>query len=189
MKRLGLSPALLVSVAALVIALGGTSYAAGVFGSKQATALFKRLAKTAHVAYAANAGNASHAKSASTVDMLKKIDFRANSNTSVTVLLDTGKLKLTAACDGTGHLDLEATTRVDHAVLMSYGDGADTRMNDFLTTTPLKLNLSASPFSEERTVVYTETGGETVQVSYLESDNSPFGGSVKCLVSGFATIK
>jgi uncharacterized protein (UPF0333 family) len=189
MKRLGLSPALLVSIAALVIALGGTSYAAGVFGSKQATALFKRLAKTAHVAYATNAGNANHSKAASTVDMIKKIDFRANANTTVTVLLNTGKFKLTAACDGAGHLDLEAMTQVDHAVLMSYGNGGDTRLNDFLITGPQKLNATASPYNEERTVVYTEPGGQTVQVSYLESDSTPFGGSVKCVVSGFATIK
>lgn len=189
MKRLGLSPALLVSVAALVIALGGTSYAAGVFGSRQATALFKRLAKTAHVAYATNAGNANHAKAASTVDMIKKVDFRANANTTVTVLLNTGKFELTAACDGAGHLDLEAITQVDHAVLLSYGTGTDTSVNDFLITAPRKINASASPASEERTLVYTEPGGQTVQVSYLESDNTPLGGSVKCLVSGFATIK
>ena len=66
-----------------------------------------------------------------------KLDFRAAASTPVTMLFDSGKLQITASCDGTGALDLIATTTVDHATVHSYGNGDNGNNfnnDDFLIT-------------------------------------------------------
>src|SRR5207245_1858369 len=60
-----------------------------------------------------------------------KLDFRAAASTPSTMLFDSGKLQITASCDGTGALSLIATTTVDHATVYSYGNGADFISDDF----------------------------------------------------------
>src|SRR5438132_1304063 len=84
-----------------------------------------------------------------------KIDFRAAANTPSTTILDSGKLQVTASCDGTGTLSVTATTAVDNATLHSYGNLIDFTSNDFDAATPIDI----TPFNngdEERTFVYSE---------------------------------
>jgi hypothetical protein len=132
----------------------------------------------------------------------QKIDFRAHAGTGETRILDTGKLVLTASCDGGGHLQILAVTRVDHADIESLGNGGDTQLDDFsIGDSPRNLGPTQG---EHRSVIYTEPGGQTVSVEYLASaenyptpgpgdpnpdHGSPLGGSVDCLVSGFAIVQ
>src|SRR3954471_3367379 len=122
----------------------------------------------------------------------RKIDFRAKSGTGETDLLNTGKFQLSASCDGSGHLRILAATKVDHAAIEGLGNGGDVQDDDFsIADSPVNLGLTQG---ENRGVVYTEPGGQTVDLHYLASDSnvghgSPLGGSVNCLVSGFAIVQ
>ena len=118
-----------------------------------------------------------------------KIDFRAAANTPSTTILDSGKLQVTASCDGTGTLSVTATTAVDNATLHSYGNLIDFTSNDFDAATPIDI----TPFNngdEERTFVYSEPGGQIVVIVYqAASQDAPLGGTVACLVSGVAFVQ
>ncbi len=113
------------------------------------------------------------------------IDFRAGANTPSTTIFDSGKLQITASCDGGGTLSVIATTSVDHAVLRSYGNGSASSSDDFVIATPLTITPTQS---EERDFVYTEPSGQIVIVQWAASNSSPLGGSVPCLVSGLAFV-
>jgi hypothetical protein len=123
----------------------------------------------------------------------QKIDFRAQSGTGETTLLDTGKLVVTASCDGGGHVRVLATTKVDHAAIESLGNGGDTQIDDFMISgSPRNLGPTQG---EIRTVIYTEPGGQTAELRYLATDDNvdhsgpPLGGAVDCLVTGFAVVQ
>jgi len=110
------------------------------------------------------------------------------------MLFDSGKLQITAACDGTGALSLIATTTVDHATVYSYGNADDVNKisDDFLIAEPIditpSLSGSTANIEESRSFVYTEPGGQVVTIEYqaASGDTSPLGGTVACLVSGIA---
>jgi len=108
------------------------------------------------------------------------------------MLFDSGKLQITASCDGTGALSLIATTTVDHATVYSYGNGADFISDDFVIATPMDITPSCGPDclidEESRSFVYTEPGGQVVTIEYqaVRATASPLGGTVACLVSGIA---
>ena len=118
-----------------------------------------------------------------------KIDFRAAANTPSTTLLDSGKLQVTASCDGTGTLSVTATTAVDNATLHSYGNLLDFSSNDFDAATPIDIT-PLNNGDEERTFVYSEPGGQIVVIVYqAASQDVPLGGTVACLVSGVAFVQ
>ena len=123
----------------------------------------------------------------------QKVDFRAKAGTGETTLLDTGKLVLSASCDGGGHVRVLATTKVDNAAIETFGNGGDVQNDDF-TIGGSPVNLGPTQ-GEHRSVIYTEPGGQTVQVEYLATDKNishngaPLGGAVDCLVSGFAIVQ
>ena len=217
-------------VTALIVALvvGGTTAVAAptavtsVVKFAKRAAFAKKAARATRARYARHAGKARHAtlalsaKVANNSTLLgghpasdfargpsnQKIDFRAQAGTGETTLLDTGRLTLSASCDGGGNLRILATTKVDHADIEGLGNGGDIQDDDF--------NISESPVSlgptqgETRRVIYTEPGGQTVQVNYLASASNypapgagdpnpdhgkPLGGSVACLVTGFALVQ
>jgi hypothetical protein len=120
-----------------------------------------------------------------------KIDFRVKAGTGETDLLNTGKFELSASCDGAGHLRVLAATKVDHAAIEGFGNGGDVQDDDFqIADSPVNLGPTQG---EHRNVSYTEPGGQTVDLSYIASDvnvghGAPLGGSVDCLVSGFAIV-
>jgi len=102
------------------------------------------------------------------------------------MLFDSGKLRITASCDGTGALNLIATTTVDHATVHSYGNGDNFINDDFLIAEPM--DITPTFVEESRSFVYTEPGGQVVTIEYqaASGDTSPLGGTVACLVSGIA---
>ena len=86
---------------------------------------------------------------------------------------------------------LTATTSVDNATLQSFGNGLDNSQNNFDIATPLTIddgNNTPAYIDEERTLVYTEPGGQIVALSYLIAQDMPLGGTVACLVSGLAVV-
>src|SRR5207244_7936826 len=111
-----------------------------------------------------------------------KLDFRAAASTPSTMLFDSGKLQITASCDGTGALDLIATTTVDHATVYSYGNGDVDFINaDFLIAEPMDITPSTGGSTanteESRSFVYTEPGGQVVTIEYQAASGatSPLG--------------
>ena len=103
----------------------------------------------------------------------------------MTMLFDSGKLRITASCDDMSALSLVATTTVDHATVHSFGNSADIFVNDdFLIAEPMDITFTGS--NESRSVVYAEPGGQVVTIVYQAASGSPLGGTVACLVSGTA---
>jgi len=115
-----------------------------------------------------------------------KFDFRAAADTAPTVIFDSGKLQLAAACSAAGVVTLTAATSVDNATLQSFGNMIDSAQNNFDSATPLTID---NDVNEERTIVYTEPGGQIVVLPYLVAENMPLGGTVACLVSGLAFVQ
>jgi hypothetical protein len=125
--------------------------------------------------------------------MIQKINFQAAAGTTTTTIFNSGGLQLQAACSSASPpvLTLTATTTVNNAEFQSLGSADGTIGRDaWATSSPVALHVT-TPGSQERTLVYTSPIGTTVDVSYVSSDNTPFGGSssVKCLVNGFATTQ
>lgn len=186
--------------------------------AKRAT-FAKRAGKATRAKYATKAGKAKRAtlalsaKVANNSALLgghpaseyvrqQKLDFRAQSGTGETTLLDTGKFVLSASCDGTGLLRVLGSTKVDHADIESLGNGGDIQIDDF--------NISASPQNlgptqgETRNIIYTERGGQVVEIHYLASASNyppkqnasdpdpshgaPLGGAYSCVLTGFASV-
>lgn len=220
------SPVFTAVVVALVV--GATTAAAAptavtsvVKFAKRAT-FAKKAARATRAKYATRAGKARRATLALSANVAnnatllggqpasayargpsnQEIDFRAQAGTGETTLLDTGKLLLSASCDGTGKLRILASTKVDHADIEGLGNGGDIQDDDF--------NIGESPVSlgptqgETRRVMYTEPGGQTVELNFLASASNypppgsgdpnpdhgkPLGGSVACLVTGFAIVQ
>src|SRR5207244_2303416 len=113
-----------------------------------------------------------------------KLDFRAAASVPSTMLFDSGKLQITASCDGTGALSLVATTTVDHATFHSFGNSQDFNNDNFLIAEPMDITPVGN---ESRSFVYTEPGGQVVTIEYQGvSVSGLLGGTVACLVSGTA---
>ena len=130
---------------------------------------------------ATNAGSAANAAKVGGV-AVGKIDFRAPASTSATTIFDSGKLKLAASCSAAGALTLTASTSVDHAQIDAWGTNTDFTSQDFLIAGPHDFANQ----NEQRDLVYTEPGGQTVQVSYLAQGGQTAQGTTKCTVTGFA---
>jgi len=172
------------------------------YATRSGTARRSVLATSAGVANNSNLLQGHPASDFARGPSTQKIDFRAKAGTGETTLLDTGKLLLTASCDAGGHVRVLATTRVDHADIESFGNGGDTQLDDFsIGDSPRNLGPTQGEF---RSVMYTEPGGQTVEVRYLASaqnypppgpndpnpdHGAPLGGAVDCLVSGFAVVQ
>jgi hypothetical protein len=134
-------------------------------------------------ANATNATNATHAGSAAALDNLKKLSWRVPANTAAQqIYVSPGnKLTVTATCGAANAVTLTFTTGVDHAAIQSYGNSADLRVDDFVAATPQSLTNAR----EERTLVYTEPGGQTVNLTYVV-DNATNMPGVGCLLNGSA---
>jgi hypothetical protein len=137
---------------------------------------------------AVNAQNAAQAQLASTLSNLEKINWRVPANTPNQKIYGSpgNKLTVSAAC-GSGGSTLTLKTGVDHAVIQSIGTGGfatggtDLQVDDFMVSGPQTLSNG----SEQRTLVYTEPGGQTVILTYA-IDNSPGMPGVGCLLNGSA---
>lgn len=172
------------------------------YATKAGVAKRAVLAKSAGVANNSNLLQGHPASDFARGPSIQKIDFRAKAGTGETTLLDTGKLLLTASCDSGGHVRVLASTRVDHADIETLGNGGDTQIDDFtIAGSPRNLGPTQGEF---RNVMYSEPGGQTVEVRYLASAQNypppgptdpnpdhgePLGGAVDCLVTGFAVVQ
>jgi hypothetical protein len=209
------TPAGVVAFVALLLALGGTAYAGSTLaknsvGTKQlkkgavtnvklangavGTAKIKNGSVTKskintsgltvpNATTAGTASSATHATSAATLDNLTNLNWRVADNTAAQTIYTSpgGKLTVTAACSSTAAITLTLTTSVNNAVLDSYGTQTDQNVADFTTGTPVTFTNTA----EERTIVYTEPGGQTVTLIYAVNNGSSISGA-NCLLDGTA---
>jgi len=118
---------------------------------------------------------ANSATTAGALSSQRKISYTAATSTGGQTIYDSGKLKLTATC-GAAAITVTAATSVSNATLSSHGGGTpDTNDSGFDTgETP---TLSAD--TEQRTVVYSEPGGQIVVVQY-----GAFESATGCVVKG-----
>jgi hypothetical protein len=195
---------MIVAIVALSLTLGGSAVAAtlisgsrlknrSVSGAKiKRNGLGGNEIKESRLGKVPRATRADSSKSADSAKALvgrTKISYRAPVNTPARKIYDSGKLRLTAACDAAGKLTLTANTSSDHAIIESYGYGSDDlRDSDFLTTETVNaFSVSgAGPRSEERDVSYTEPGGQAVNLQYVAAHQLTAFGSFACVISGFA---
>ena len=124
---------------------------------------------------------ANTAASAGSLSSQQKIGYQAGAGTGAQTIYDSGKLKLTASCSAAPQPTVTASTTVASATLHSTGGVAGA--ND---TSPFSADvILTNGTSEERTVVYTEPGGQVVVVHYAAVGGNPYG-AAGCIVKGLA---
>jgi hypothetical protein len=124
---------------------------------------------------------ASVANSATSLSSQAKISSQQPPSTGAQTIYDSGKLKLTASCGGAAQPTVTASTTVANATLHSSG-GAGVA-ND---TSPFSVDVQlTAASSEQRSVVYSEPGGQVVTVSYAAVGGAPYG-APGCVVKGLA---
>jgi type II secretory pathway pseudopilin PulG len=186
--------------------------------AKRAT-FAKRAGKATRAKYATTAGKAKRATLALSAQVANNsaglgghpasdyqrnqhIDFRAQAGTGETTLYSAGTFTLTASCNSSGLLRILASTSVDHSDIESHGDGGDVQIDDFgIADSPHNMGPTQG---EYRDIMYTNQAGQVVYIHYLASSEnypppgsgdpnpdhgSPLGGSVACLVTGFAQVQ
>ena len=125
--------------------------------------------------------SANTANSAGSLSSQQKIGYQAGASTGAQTIYDSGKLKLTASCSGAPQPTVTASTTVANATLHSTG-GAGVANN----TSPFTADvILTSGTSEERTVVYSEPGGQVVVVHYAAVGGNTYG-VAGCIVKGLA---
>ena len=124
---------------------------------------------------------ANTAASAGSLSSQQKIGYQAGAGTGAQTIYDSGKLKLTASCSAAPQPTVTASTTVPNATLHSTGGTGGA--ND---TSPFSADvILTNGTSEERTVVYTEPGGQVVVVHYAAVGGNPYG-AAGCIVKGLA---
>jgi hypothetical protein len=207
------SPALIVAIFALVVAMGGAAYATVVINGRSIAAhsiagrklidntLTGRQINEARLATVPRAANA-NAVGGITV---RKVFYAPRTNsTTPTTILHVGGLVLTATC-GHGDLDVVMTSTVDHAHLASEmynsaggGNPDGLHHSDFGPNSASHLeSLGDGNAWGETSFTYTRANGIVVngQLSFDSSDlnviqpgdGDIFDQTAKCLVSGIVT--
>jgi hypothetical protein len=110
-----------------------------------------------------------------------KISARQGPSTGAQTVYDSGTLKLTASCGPAAQPTVTASTSVANATLHSTGGAGGA--NDTAPFTADVVLTAAT--SEQRTVVYSEPGGQVVTVSYAAVGGAPYG-TPGCVVKGLA---
>lgn len=131
------------------------------------------------------ANNSTRVDTAGALDGLAKFNARQPATTAETDVFNTGKLRVTSACDGAGALTVRAYTSVDDASIAAYGNSSDTNEDDFdIADNPLTISAS----DEERDLVYAEPGGQVVSVQFISAEQTGLAGG-GCLFAGFYLAK
>jgi len=102
------SPALVISMLALALVLGGTAVAATVgthADAKADTTLVKKLAPKLSVKHAKTADNATKAGG----QTVRKIQWKAAPNTAPQTIFSAGGLTITGSCDAISNISVDAT--------------------------------------------------------------------------------
>src|SRR4051794_27108432 len=124
---------------------------------------------------------ANTATSAGSLSSQGKISYQAGASTGLQTIYDSGKLKLAASCGPAAQPTVTASTAVANATLHSTGGAGGS--ND---TSPFTADVAlTTATSEQRSVVYTEPGGQVVTVSYAAVGGAPYG-APGCIVKGLA---
>jgi hypothetical protein len=216
LRKLRPSPALVVAILGLIVAVGGTAYAASTINGSTITdrsipgrkMITNTLTGTEiNESSLATVPLATQAVNASTVGTLtvRKVLYAPTTNsTTPTTILHLGGLVLTATC-ANGDLEVVMTSTVDHAHLSSEmwnsaGDGSADGLHhsDFGPNSASHLeSLGDGNAWGETSFTYTRANGTIVngQLSFDSSDLNPthpgdgniFNHAAKCLVSGFVT--
>ena len=125
--------------------------------------------------------NAKVADSAGSLSSQAKIAYQQGASTAAQTIYDSGKLKLTASCGPTARPTVTASTAVANATLHSTGgSGGANDTSPFTADVPL-----TAATSEQRSVVYSEPGGQVVTVTYAAVGGAPYG-TPGCVVKGLA---
>jgi hypothetical protein len=125
--------------------------------------------------------SATTATTAGSLSSQQKIVYQAGASTGAQTIYDAGTLKLTASCSAAPQPTVTASTTVPNATLHSTGGTGGAS-----DTSPFTANvILTSGSSEERTVVYSEPGGQVVVVHYAAVGGNPYGGA-GCIVKGLA---
>jgi hypothetical protein len=120
------------------------------------------------------------ANSAGALSSQQKISYKASPGSAAQPIYDSGKLKLSASC-GPAQATVTASTTVPNATLHSTGGAGGA--ND---TSPFTADVVlTAATSEQRSVVYSEPGGQVVTVNYAAVGGAPYG-TPGCVVKGLA---
>jgi hypothetical protein len=124
---------------------------------------------------------ASVATSATSLSSQAKISSQQAPSTGAQTIYDSGNFKLTASCGGAAQPTVTASTTVANATLHSTGGAGGA--ND---TSPFTVDVQlTAATSEQRSVVYSEPGGQVVTVTYAAVGGAPYG-APGCVVKGLA---
>jgi hypothetical protein len=124
---------------------------------------------------------AAAAISAGSLSSQAKISSRQAPGAGAQAIYDSGMLKLTASCGPAAQPTVTASTTVPNATLHSTGGAGGA--NDISPFTADVVLTAAT--SEQRSVVYSEPGGQVVTLSYAAVGGAPYG-TPGCVVKGLA---
>lgn len=122
------------------------------------------------------------ANSATSLSSQAKISSQQPPSTGAQTIYDSGNFKLTASCGGAAQPTVTASTTVVNATLHSTGGAGGGANNTSPFTVDVQLTAATS---EQRSVVYSEPGGQVVTVSYAAVGGAPYG-APGCVVKGLA---
>lgn len=202
--RLRPSPALIVASLALVVALGGTAYAVTAINGSSLVDHSVKGRKMVNDTLTgiqikeSGLGRVPRAGDAGTVGgvTVRKVFYAPTSATgTATKLFSLGRLTIKGACVSNGTVEIRATTAFTHAhltsVMWNSGSGSGhadgLHVMDFSAQTE---DLTDQNDWGETTFTYTRSNGVVVsgELSFESSDligGTIFGGTRKCLISGF----
>jgi hypothetical protein len=124
---------------------------------------------------------ASVATSATSLSSQAKISSQQAPSTAAQTIYDSGTFKLTASCSVAPQPTVTASTTGANATLHSTGGTGGANDTSPFTADVILTNGT----SEERTVVYSEPGGQVVVVHYAAVGGNPYG-AAGCIVKGLA---
>jgi hypothetical protein len=200
------SPSLIISVLALIVAVGGGAFAIAASDGKKIRRIANRVvtkrAPKLSVLHATSAGTASVAVSAGIADSartingvhLGKVDTRIPPGTGQTTVFSANGLTLSATCSAAGALNLTGTTSVGDAEIYEQGGhGSTFHSHDEHEFDPggveeVGLNLGdGTQDGVSGLVVYSTANGDVVTI-VLSITESAHGGSAGCAVEGTAVF-
>jgi hypothetical protein len=201
------SPALVISAIALIIAIGGGTYAIAALNSakvkkiarKQADKEIKKKASGLSVAHAVSADSATNATHATTADSatdagtvggetVKKFFMKGPANTPETEILHLDGLSISAGCDGTAKpiVDASSDTTTSQLKVHGTGSGGVAFSSGWSTgSSGTAIGLTGGGLGSG-TGTYSTAGGQVVSFSYSWDDPPTYGGQAVCTVVGQA---
>jgi hypothetical protein len=110
-----------------------------------------------------------------------KISYHGAAGSAAQEIYNSGKLKLSARCSAGGQPTVTAGTTVPAATLTSNGGSGSGDHPVFTADVTL-----TSAATEQRSLVYSEPGGQVVVAEYGAVGGAPYAGTPGCVVKGLA---